>query len=389
MCAIPQPPPSPIAAASTDGTASTVFAVAGSRGTTVGVGTGGGSGGGSGGGGGGGCDIGGGGAAGDCAPAETEMRQDVSRTELIVPVPRRPLPQHLRNAVSLEGVYPNSGGNMVGIVQPPPLPSATAVIATFAVDGPRDTAARVGGGGGSGGGSGERSGGGGGGGGGSAVRGVGGGGGGGGACNRVSTDSGNGGVGSGRDGARGGGGGGGGGGNGGGFEQVRPRAPPGFEGVALAPCAMARPVHGPDYRRVQEPPVPAAAVVRNAFEATFPAVPQAGHSYPTPRFGVVLRQAEAHQRVRMGRQRMELHQQRVQIELQQAQLQHQKVLLQRRRRELQCQQGELEEAQAAQSLVFWGSGGLLMPVTRTLDSPGAITYRVPRAAMVPSGLSGG
>ena len=364
MCAIPQPPPSPIAAASTDGTASAVFAVAGSPDTTVGVGSGG-----VGGGGGGGCGIGGGDAAGACAPAETEMRLDVSRTELIVPVPRRPLPQHLRNAVSLEGVYPDPGGDMVGIVQPPPLPSATAVIAAFAVDGPRDTAARVGGGGGSGGGSGERSGGGGGGGGGSAVRGVGGGGGGG-ACNRVSTDSGNGGVGSGRDGARGGGGGGGGGV---GFEQSRPRAPPGFEGVALAPCAMARPVHGPDYRRVQEPPVPAAAVGRNAFEATFPAVPQAGHSYPTPRFGVLLRQAEAHQRVRMGRQRMELHQQRVQIELQQAQLQHQKVLLQRRRDELQRQQGELEEAQAAQLLVFWSSGGLLMPVTRTLGSPGADT----------------
>ena len=326
--------------------------------------------------GGGGADYGSAGGVAACsrAPADTGPRYAIPRIELIVPVPRRPLTQHLRNEVNNESGYPYLGDDAGGNTQPPPLPSADAVIVAFAVEGSRNapTQARDGGG------SGRCSGGGG-----SAVCGVGGGGGSG-LCNSGGGGGvGGGGVGGGHDGVSSGGG----GGSTGRFEQARLRAPPGFEGVALAPSAMVRPVQGGDVHRVQQPPLPAAAVVRNAFEATISAVPQAGHSYPTPDFGVVLRQAEAQQRVQMDRQGMELHQQGLELELRRYQLQRQKVLLQRRRREFQRQQEH--EAQAAQSLVFWGSGGLLMPVARTLGSPGADSWRAARAAMVPPGLSRG
>ena len=189
-------------------------------------------------------------------------------------------------------------------------------------------------------------------------------------------------------GSGGGGGGGRGGGSGAGFEQARSRVPPGFDGVACPSFAMARSEQGGDVSRVQESPLLAATAARNTLGAIDSELPQTENTYPSGGYDDSRRRTEARERVLVRRRWMELQRHREKLERQEDELQERKVLLQRRRqrhRQQQQQQQQLEQAQAAQSLVFWGPGGLLMPVPRAVDSPDAGTWRIARAVTVPRG----
>eukprot|EP00904_Undaria_pinnatifida_P000939 jgi/Undpi1/10846/HiC_scaffold_3.g01373.m1 len=283
------------------------------------------------------------------APAETGPGQAVG-CQIIAPIPRRPLPVYWQNEINSEACFPYPGREAAGTTQPPPLPTADAVISAFAIPGPVDTAAGVGGGDGVGdgdvvGASGYDSG----------IA----------ACVRVPADMG-------------------------------PRqAVTSTEIIAPVPR---RPL--PQHLRnvidlngsnpnpggniadiVQPPPLPSYSAVAAAF---------AFNSYLARRRGVAHTRVEAQacQRVRVQRLWLEVQRGRVMLERQDGRLQRQKVLMQHRGRELQRQR-QLEEAQATESLVFWDSGGLLKPVVQTFSSTAADTWRVARAAVVSPGLSRG
>lgn len=97
----------------------------------------------------------------------------------------------------------------------------------------------------------------------------------------------------------------------------------------------------------------------------------------------------ANQMTQTIRQNVRLQRQRALLELQEAELERQRVLLERQGMQLEQLRQAQHHRQASQTapLVFWGPGGLLVPVARTVASPDVDARRVARAAMVSPGLT--
>ena len=291
-----------------------------------------------------------------CARASTETGrgQSIAGVGIITPVPHRPLSQHWVQVVDLERGYSPPGGDMAVIAEP--LPTTAPASAATPGRGSRDTAAGVGhgsGGGGCGGGS-RRHGGGGGG-----RRAVGRGGGrvGGGVCGGGGGSGGSGGGGSGGGGDRN---------NNGGLEQARLGAPPGFEGIARACFARVGSQQGGIRSHMQEIPLLTTEdALGNTAGATVFSLPRHGDYYPARGCDAMRGRVIAEQRVQLIRQSERLQRQGIRLQLQDAKLELQRRQLQRQRVQLgrQSQDQPLRQGSQAAPLVFWGPGGLLMPVS--------------------------
>lgn len=173
------------------------------------------------------------------------------------------------------------------------------------------------------------------------------------------------------------------------FEQVRSGAPPGFEGVTRAGVARAGRQQGGHRRQVQEVPLAAAEeVVGNTTGAR---VHRHGNFHSARAYDAMRGRVEARQRTQLIRQSARLQRQRVHMQLQEAELERQREQLERQRVLLERQRPVQPQPQVFQAapLVFWGPGGLLLPVARTFASPDADARRAARAAMVPPGLTRG
>ena len=279
------------------------------------------------------------------APTETRIGQSATGVGigLVTPVPHRPVSQRWVSVLDVHGSNSPPGGNMAVVVEPPTTVAATAAIPVAPGAGSRSPEAGVGdarGGGNGGGGGGD------------------GGGGGGGGGSGGDGDGG---------GARNGGRGGGDDSSGNvGIEQARLRTPPGFEGVARTRAATVGSHQGGIRRRIQEIPLPTTEnALGNTAGATVYRVPRHGDFFPARECDAMRERVVAEQRLQLLRQSARLQRQRVRLQLQEAELELQREHMVHQRVQLRRQRLSRAQRQVpgATPLVFWGPGGLLMPIS--------------------------
>lgn len=129
---------------------------------------------------------------------------------------------------------------------------------------------------------------------------------------------------------------------------------------------MMGPQQGRSRRRIQEIPIPdTEEVLGTTAGAMASGVPLRGNFHPARGCDAMRGRVAAQQRVQLLRQSERLQRQRVQIQLQEVELELQRRQVERQRVQLGRQrrgQAPRQVSQAAPS-VFWGPGGLLMPVS--------------------------
>lgn len=128
----------------------------------------------------------------------------------------------------------------------------------------------------------------------------------------------------------------------------------------------------------------------NTAGATVSSVPCHGNFYPARGPDAMRERVAADLRAQLVQQNERLQRQRPLLELQEAELQRQRALLERQNMQLEQLRQAQQHRQASQTapLVFWGPGGLLVPVARAVGSPDPDARRVVLAALVSPGLTG-